>query len=265
MKQIPLEGNFFRLDGGAMFGHAPKELWKRWIEVDEKNRIPLAGRALLVQTDKGENILFEAGIGSFFDPVLKERYGICEEENRLLHSLNSVGVKAEEIDLCILSHLHFDHAGGLLSASSEGPLKLLFPKARYVVSGTHWKWALNPPERERASFIPLLHNLLQESNRLVLVDECEGALKKECSLQLQFRFVHGHTQGMMLSLLEESQTAFVSDLVPGKPWLRETIAMGYDRFAELSIREKKSFLKECQERQFTLFFTHDRENLYHRF
>ena len=117
-------GNSQKLDGGAMFGNAPKGMWKKWVEVDEHNRIDLACRCLLVkeQLDNGKqrNILFEVGIGAFFEPKLMERFGIVESEHVLLNSLKSVGLEHSDIDVVVLSHLHFDHVGGLLSQWQEG-------------------------------------------------------------------------------------------------------------------------------------------------
>src|SRR5690606_30753194 len=112
MKLYAVEGNTQKLDGGAMFGNAPKALWSRWIEPAADNRIPLACRALLVETDDGRNILFEVGIGSFFDKKLKDRYGVDSEEHDLLLHLRSMGLEEGDIDAVVLSHLHFDHAGG---------------------------------------------------------------------------------------------------------------------------------------------------------
>src|SRR5690606_29508772 len=128
-----LLGNSQRLDGGAMFGNAPKALWSRWIAPDDQNRIPLACRALLVR-DGGRLVLLETGIGAFFDPKLKDRYGVVEDEHVLLRSLDEAGASHEDVDVVVLSHLHFDHAGGLLTPWREGAApELLFPRATFVV------------------------------------------------------------------------------------------------------------------------------------
>src|SRR5882724_11108313 len=132
-----IAGNTQRLDGGAMFGNAPKAVWEKWIPPDERNRIPLACRAMLIEerTDGStRRILFETGIGAFFSPKMRDRFGVVESEHVLLASLAAAGAPHETIDVVVLSHLHFDHAGGLLSAYEEGKaLTLLFPKATFVV------------------------------------------------------------------------------------------------------------------------------------
>src|SRR6187455_474621 len=119
LKLSSVVGNSQRLDGGAMFGNAPRALWSRWIEPDELGRIPLSCRAFLVE-DAERRVLIETGIGSFFEPSLRDRYGVQEERHVLLDSLAALGVESHTIDWVILSHLHFDHAGGLLAPYAAG-------------------------------------------------------------------------------------------------------------------------------------------------
>jgi len=256
MKWKIIEGNTQKLDGGAMFGNAPKELWKKWVSPDELNRIPLATRALLVQTDKGQNILFDAGIGAFFEPKLKERYGVIETQHLLLSNLALEGIVESDIDVVILSHLHFDHAGGLLSACGEGEMRLLFPNATFYVGRAHWQRALQPHLRDRASFIPRLHELLQQSGRLKFI---ENSTHPDLDFGVEFRFSDGHTIGLMISLIETSDglLGHISDLIPGVPWVHLPITMGYDRYPELLIEEKKQFFEEFIDRNVQLIFPHD--------
>lgn len=250
-------GNSQKLDGGAMFGNVPKALWSKWITPDEFNRIPLACRGLLLH-DGNKLVLMETGIGTFFNPSLRERYGVEENRHVLLDSLTKLGVTEEDIDVVILSHLHFDHVGGLLSQWSEDePLRLLFPKARYVVSKPAWERSVKPHFRDKASFIPELNKLLVDSHRLMILDdEVNHFLGK----QFKFKLTNGHTPGLLhtiVTLPNESPIIFVSDLIPATPWVHLPVTMGYDRAPEILIDEKKKMLEFAIEEDARLFYTHD--------
>ena len=255
MQLWSITGNSQQLDGGAMFGNAPKALWSRWIAPDEQNRIPLACRCLLAKDLDGRNVLFETGIGAFFEPALRERYGVVEERHVLLESLAQAGLSHEDIDVVVLSHLHFDHAGGLLAAWEEGePPSLLFPKATYVVGAGHWRRAQQPHPRDRASFIPELQALLEDSGRLELV---EGEHSATLGASVRFSYSDGHTPGLMLA--EVGGVVFCADLIPGRFWVHLPITMGYDRYPEEIIDEKRIFLEDKLARGIELFFTHDHD------
>ena len=251
-----VRGNSQKLDGGAMFGNAPKALWARWVSVDELNRIDLGCRALLVR-DGDRHILFEAGIGAFFEPRLRERYGVVETEHVLLDSLKALSIKPEDIDVIVLSHLHFDHVGGILKAWQEGqPLSLAFPNASYVVGEQAWQRAERPHPRDRASFIPGLTELLSATGR---VERISGEYSQTLGEDYRFHHSDGHTPGMLLAeiAMPQGPVVFCADLIPGTAWLHVPITMGYDRFPELLINEKQALLETMLQRQGRLFYTHD--------
>jgi glyoxylase-like metal-dependent hydrolase (beta-lactamase superfamily II) len=264
MKLWSLLGNSQKLDGGAMFGNAPRAVWGKWAPPDEHNRIDLACRALLASPLNGKTVLFETGIGAFFDPRMRERYGVQEARHVLLDSLRDAGFEHTDIDVVVLSHLHFDHAGGLLAPWQEGRTpELLFPNATYVVGAEHWRRARSPHARDRASFIPELPGLLEDSGRLEIV---EGERSQALGDSVRFSFSHGHTPGLMLAEILGPETvdgrphggvAFCADLIPGRFWVHLPITMGYDRNAELLIDEKREFLEDKLARNVHLFFTHD--------
>ncbi len=251
-------GNSQRLDGGAMFGNAPRALWQKWIEPDERNRIPLACRALLVE-DEGRLILFEAGIGAFFPPQLRDRFGVQEDRHVLLDNLEKAGFAHEDVDCVVLSHLHFDHAGGLLSAYDPAePMRLLFPKATFVVSWDAWNRAKHPHARDRASFIAELPPLLEESGRLEVV---KGHRSETLGSDYKLWLSEGHTPGLMLTEIPgaDGPLVYAADLIPGRAWVHLPITMGYDRYPEQLIDEKTDLLARLVEQRGRLFFTHDHE------
>ena len=239
-----------------MFGNVPKALWSRWIMPDNANRIPLACRCMLVR-DGDTLILLETGIGAFFEPKLKERYGVIESGHILLDNLKKIGFGHEQIDVVVLSHLHFDHAGGLLTEwQDRQPPDLLFPNADFLVGTAAWERANRPHFRDRASFIPVLNQLLNNSGRLHFVKDGTSELLGD---DYKFHTSDGHTPGLLLTEISmpDGPILFAGDLIPGTPWVHLPITMGYDRFPERLIDEKQKLLADLERRNGRLFFTHD--------
>ena len=258
-----IEGNHQWLDGGSMFGNVPRPVWEKWVKPDSLGRIELACRAMLVRVsgESGDKwILCEAGIGAFFDPAMAERYGVREKDHRLLANLAAAGVDPDEIDFVILSHLHFDHAGGILPTFDQiqaGNKDLLFRNAKYVTGVRAFERAMKPHLRDRASFIPGMAEQLKASGRLILVDgeTHPDVVPHVCS----FRFSDGHTPGQMHTVVTgaNSKIVFAGDLVPGRAWVHVPVSMGYDRFPEQVINEKEALYAEAVPGQWWIFYTHD--------
>jgi glyoxylase-like metal-dependent hydrolase (beta-lactamase superfamily II) len=261
IRMSSVEGNRQKLDGGSMFGNAPKALWEKWFTPDNHNRIELACRAMLIEVN-GRRILCETGIGAFFAPDMATRFGVADSnQHKLLDSLLALGFQEDDIDVVILSHLHFDHAGGLMPTWEEkqqGRTELHFPNARYVVGAEAWERAQHPHARDRASFIPELPQALMDSKRL---DVVPVAAQNLASLpqEISFLYSQGHTVGHMHTLVTAAQTKvlFCGDLIPGQAWLSTAMTMGYDRFPEGVVDEKTELYRTAIREQWWLFYTHD--------
>ncbi len=253
-----LKGNGMKLDGGSMFGNAPKALWGRWMPADDRNMIDIASQCLLVRTPE-LNILFETGAGAYLSPEMKQRFQIRDAGHMLLASLAQQGLGHEDITHVVLSHLHFDHAGGLLAEWEEGRSmpELLFPNARFILGEENFKRSASPHFRDRASFIPGLADLLEESNRLDLKRDGDRICLD--GLEIEFTESHGHTPGMLVSWIRTKDTTlvFAADLIPAHPWVNLPITMGYDRFPEGLIDEKKQLLEKALEAGALMIYPHD--------
>lgn len=255
-----IEGNRQRLDGGSMFGNAPRPVWERWALPDALGRIELACRSLLIEGD-GKRVLCETGIGAFFEPKLADRYGVQEPEKHvLLESLSKLGIGEQDIDYVILSHLHFDHAGGLLPPFAEiqkGNNGLLFSKAKYVVGREAWERAVKPHPRDKASFIPGMTDQLIASGRLILIDK--DRVPGLWEDRLSFVKSSGHTPGQLHTVFrgDAGKVFFAGDLIPGTSWVHLPITMGYDRFPELLIEEKGRIYDQVTRENWWVFYTHD--------
>jgi glyoxylase-like metal-dependent hydrolase (beta-lactamase superfamily II) len=255
-----IEGNGQLLDGGAMFGNAPRPVWEKWIAPDGVGRIPLACRCMLLVFD-GVKVLCETGIGAFFEPKMAERFGVQNaSKHMLLENLKAAGHPADTIDYVILSHLHFDHAGGLLPTYQEiaaGNDQLVFPKAKFIVGDKAWNRALHPHARDKASFSPGLTDKLKSSGRLLIYPQ--DPLPEPLSGRLEFLVSEGHTPGHLHTLFKgiKSKIFFCGDLIPGRAWVHLPITMGYDRFPEQLIDEKAEVYQRAEKEDWLLFFTHD--------
>jgi len=253
MNLYTIDTGFFKLDGGAMFGVVPKSIWNKTNPADENNLCTWAMRCLLVE-DAGRLILIDTGIGNKQSEKFFSHYYLHGSDT-LDKSLAKHGFTRDDITDVFLTHLHFDHVGGAIERNGE---KLIpaFKNARYWSNKDHWEWAVNPNDREKASF--LKENILpiQESGQLNFIDHADGVA---FSPDFSVRFVYGHTDAMMLPLLnyKGKNILYMADLLPSAGHLPIPYVMAYDMFPLKTLNEKKSFLKEALDSQYVLFMEHD--------
>jgi glyoxylase-like metal-dependent hydrolase (beta-lactamase superfamily II) len=248
-----IETGSFALDGGAMFGVVPKTLWERAIPPDEKNRIPMAARPLLL-VGNGRKILIDVGNGSKMNEKLSAIYKIDSSKNDLLSSLQQLNINLTDITDVILTHLHFDHCGGSTFRDNDGEVKPSFPNAQYYVQRDHWEWAQNPTERDKASFFPDDYMPLYERG---ILNFTEG--EEEILPNISCRICNGHTTSLQAPLISDGTTSllYVADLMPTIAHVQLPWIMGYDLRPLVTLEEKRRILNEAVDGKWTLFFEHD--------
>ena len=263
MKLYTVNAGHFKLDGGAMFGVVPKSMWNKLNPADENNMCSWALRCLLIEVE-GKLILVDNGMGDKQDTKFFGHYYLHGDDT-LDKSLEQHGFSKDDITDVFLTHLHFDHCGGSIVREGD-KLVPAFKNATYWSNENHWKWATEPNDREKASF--LKENILpiQESGKLQFLEASgQGSENKlNCystplSADFSFFTVSGHTDAMMLPKLNyQGRTlVFMADLLPSAAHIPLPYVMAYDMFPLTTLKEKKAFLTEAQQNDYVLFFEHD--------
>jgi glyoxylase-like metal-dependent hydrolase (beta-lactamase superfamily II) len=257
----PLPTGIFGLDGGAMFGTVPKVLWEKSNPADHLNRIEMEARCLLLKS-QDLNILIDTGNGGDFitkygdklGSKFAEMYNIQGSSPAILKSLSQQGLQAEDIHVVILTHLHFDHAGGA-TTEKNGKLVPTFPNAKYFVQKDNLATARNPNLREKASYFSANFEPLIESNVLTLLDGPTEDLFPGISLLVS----NGHTQGQQVVKISDDQNSllYCADLVPTSSHVRLPWLMGYDLHPLLLMEEKSEILGKAADHNWHLYFEHD--------
>jgi len=253
MKLYTIDTGFFKLDGGAMYGVVPKSIWQKLNPADENNMCTWAMRCLLIE-DGNKLVLVDNGIGNKQDEKFFRHYYLHGDAT-LDNSLAKHGFHRDDITDVFLTHLHFDHCGGSIIREGD-KLVPAFKNATYWSNPQHWQWATQPNDREKASF--LKENILpiQESGQLKFIEQRENIAF--CP-DFQVRFVHGHTDAMMLPQLryKDRTILYMADLLPSTGHIPIPYVMAYDMFPLTTLGEKKRFFQEAAENNYVLFLEHD--------
>jgi glyoxylase-like metal-dependent hydrolase (beta-lactamase superfamily II) len=246
---------FFRLDGGAMFGIIPKNLWEKTNPPDGQNRIKLATRNLLLENGS-RKILVDTGMGDKWDEKAKKIYDIDQKRNSIEIALHELNLKPEDITDVILTHLHFDHTGGS-TKSEKDKLVPAFPNAKYFVQKKNFEWAMNPSERDKGSYIKENFVPLFEQGVLNLISN------ESFDDEIDFIVVNGHTFGQQLLKISDSKYTilYCCDLFPTTSHIPLPYVMGYDLQPLITVTEKKKILPVAVEENWKLFFEHDPETV----
>ena len=261
MQLYPIETGNFKLDGGAMFGVVPKSLWQKTNPANANNMIDIAARCLLIE-DGNRLILIDTGMGNkqsdkFFG------YYYMWGNHTMDDSLKAHGFHRDDITDVFMTHLHFDHCGGSVQWNKDRTgYEPAFKNARFWSNANHWKWATEPNNREKASF--LSENILpmQESGQLKFTSLPEQRLLKNSELGFDIFYADGHTEKQMIPLIryKEKTIAFMADLLPTAGHLPIPFVMGYDTQPLLTLTEKDEFLNMAADNNFYLFLEHDAHN-----
>jgi methylmalonyl-CoA epimerase len=252
LELITLSDGFFALDGGAMFGTVPKNLWEKRLPSDDANRIPLSMRPLVVRSGT-HTMIIDAGCGDKMDAKNAQIYKL-DRRYHLDHALAEAGLTVEDIDIALASHLHFDHVGGFTAIGKDGALVPRFPKARYIAHRAEWEDATHPHERNRASYLQENFVPLQDAGVLTLVDD--GA---EIMPGVRYRRSGGHTAHHQVVTIESGglTAVFTADMYPTSVHVPDPWLMGFDLYPMETLAFKRAFAPEAIAREYLLFFEHD--------
>jgi glyoxylase-like metal-dependent hydrolase (beta-lactamase superfamily II) len=249
-----LEPALFKLDGGAMFGIIPKPLWNKVHPADELNRIKLTTRLLLIQT-KDKNILIDTGIGDYHGNKFDERFAIVSEASPLEFALGKIGLCADEITDLIISHLHFDHVGGIAKKNDKDQLIPVMKNAILHLHKDHYEYALKPTERDTGSFItqdflPII-DFYQKENHVNWITGMEGIITEN----IKFKCSMGHTPFLMHAY--DEKYIYLADLIPTSNHISIPWVMGYDISPGQSTIDKRNFLEFIFDQNLEIVFEHD--------
>ncbi|WP_456377826.1 MBL fold metallo-hydrolase [Lutibacter sp.] len=261
MKIYPIETGNFKLDGGAMFGVVPKVLWQRTNPADSNNLIDMSLRTMLIE-DGNRLILIDTGVGNKQSDKFFSYYYMFGDFS-LDTSLAKYGFHRDDITDIFLTHLHFDHCGGSIQWNkNKTGYEPAFKNAKFWSNKNHWKWAVEPNVREKASFLKENINPIEDSGQLNFVNVPSGDFVQNSEVGFDILFADGHTEKQMIPHIQyKGKTiVFMADLLPTVGHIPLPYVMGYDTRPLLTMNEKALFLNKAADNNYLLFFEHDATN-----
>ena len=260
MTLYPIHAGNFKLDGGAMFGVVPKVIWQKTNPADANNQIELSTRCLLIE-DANRLILIDSGMGTKQSEKFFGYYHLWGDYS-LEKSIREAGFYLDDITDVFLTHLHFDHCGGVITATKNGSYDLLFKNAKIWSNQSHWDWATQPNAREKASFLTENIDPIIQSGHLYFIEKPENSYLETCPLHFGLTFVNGHTESQMLPHInyKNRTIVFMADLLPTAGHIPLPYVMGYDTRPLLTVAEKRIFMEKAADHDWLLFLEHDPYN-----
>jgi glyoxylase-like metal-dependent hydrolase (beta-lactamase superfamily II) len=243
----------YLLDGGAMFGVVPKPLWEKRIPANERNQIPLGTNTVVVRTGK-HTVVIETGIGN---KLSEKQRSIYDSRQLLMESFRAAGIRTEEVDVVINTHLHFDHCGWNTTRTVDGSIVPTFPNARYFVHRGEVEHGHLQLERDAVSYISDNYDPLIANGQMTLIEPPSGQMEIVPGVSVEV--FPGHTAQMMAVMLDSGgrRACYISDLIPTSAHLDVTWVMGYDLYPLTCIEQRKRFLDRAIPEQWLVLFTHD--------
>ena len=259
LKYYTLEPAYFRLDGGAMYGIIPKPLWNKVHEADEQNRVDMSLRLMAIET-KSQLIVIDTGIGDYHGEKFEKRFDVRGQKDPLTKAVEAIGKKASDVTDLVISHLHFDHVGGIGVAASDNTLEPVFKNARLHLHREHWAYAHAPTERDSGSFhshnFDPLVDYYRTNSKLVWHEGKDGEiLKYDGGGSLRFKCSYGHTPHLMHPY--DDKFIYLADLIPTSNHVHIPWVMGYDISPGVTTKDKRDFLEFVVEKDLTIIYEHD--------
>jgi len=256
--QAVIEPARFKLDGGAMYGIIPKPMWEKKHPADNENRVDLALRLWVIKS-KDKIVVVDTGIGDYHDEKFNLMFDVRSNRSPLEQALNELDISCKQVTDLIITHLHFDHVGGMGIKNTDGNWELAFPNAYCHLHQKHWDYSKKATARDKGSFHSHLYedllDIYKNQNKLITYNEEEGVLRRLEDLNLKYKVSFGHTPWLLHPY--NNEMIYMADLIPTSNHIHIPWVMGYDISPGVTTQDKEAFLEFIFEKNLTMIFEHD--------